>query len=622
MGKGHDDCTTTSHGNIDLVEAAVGSVGSTNLFEKTDHSTMLIKRGIAVSPGTAIGQVLVLGTETFRIPSQFVSVDAVDTEIARFHSAVDAVCREIGENEQIASDHLGKQYGAIFAAHQQLIRDPDLIEKIEFLIRDNCYAPEFAVSKAIRHYARMFQSLGNRYMAERVSDLFDLEKRMLRQLLGQSREELANLSHPVIILAKNLTPSETAALDKRLVLGFATEAGGRTSHTAILAGALEIPAVVGIGRFMADVAGGETVIIDGDSGEIIIDPSEETLKDYRRRFREQQTEAARQETFADVEPITKDNVRVSVMGNIEFPTEVEHCVSRGADGIGLYRTEFLYLQTDVEPDEQTHLDAYRAVLREAGGQPVIIRTLDLGVDKVPPSLTRGYPEQAAETHSALGLRSIRLSLQHLPLFKTQLRALLRASVDGDVRIMFPLISTLMEFRKARMIFADVMEDLEEEGVDFRRDIPLGMMVETPSAALLAEEFAREVDFFSIGTNDLIQYTLAVDRAETLVSSLYTSGDPAVLRLIDRIIKAAVAADIPVSVCGQMASDPDYVPLLIGMGLRQVSVTPHAIGQVKAAIRRVSVEQAEAIATHVLSLETARDVESYLRNVRRRQESAA
>ncbi|QDT67014.1 phosphoenolpyruvate--protein phosphotransferase [Calycomorphotria hydatis] len=573
---------------------------------------MLVKRGIAVSPGVAIGQALVLGTETFRIPNQFVSVDAVETEIARFHTALDKVCEEIGENEEIASNHFGKQYGAIFAAHGQLIRDPNLIHQIEHLIREKCYAPEFASSKAIRGYARMFQSMGNRYMAERATDLFDLEKRLLRQLLGQRREELTNLTSPVIIIARNLTPSETAGLDRQFVLGFATELGGRTSHTAILAGALEIPAVVGTGRFLSEVSGGERVIIDGDQGEIIIDPDDATLARYQQLAEEQQTEAARLQTFADVVPETIDGVRIWVMGNIEFPDEVEHCTSRGADGIGLYRTEFLYLQSNIEPTEQTHYDAYSRVVAACDGKPVVIRTLDLGVDKIPQSMMDGQPEQAMETHSALGLRSIRLSLRSLPLFKTQLRAILRASVDGDLRIMFPLISTLMEFRKAKMIVSDVMEDLEEAGLPFRRDIPVGMMVETPSAALLADEFAREVDFFSIGTNDLIQYTLAVDRSETLVSSLYSSADPSVLRLVRNVIRAGNEANIPVTICGQMSSDPKFIPLLIGLGLRQVSVTPHAIPEIKEVVRNITIERATEIANHAMTLELARDVESYLR----------
>ena len=306
---------------------------------------------------------------------------------------------------------------------------------------------------------------------------------------------------------------------------------------------------------------------------------------------------------------TRDKTRIQLFGNIEFPEEVTHCTDRGADGIGLYRTEFLYLRQDSEPTEEVHYEAYCSVVQAMGDRPVVIRTLDLGADKVPASFNRLASRSA---NPVLGLRSIRLSLQNLPLFKTQLRAILRAAVHGDVRIMFPLISTLLEFRQAKMILSDVAEDLEEQGLPFNRDVPVGMMVEVPSAALMAAEFAREVDFFSIGTNDLIQYALAADRADPAVASLYNSADPAILRLIRMVVDAARQRDIPVTVCGQMSSDPKFVPLLIGMGLRQLSATPHAIPQLKEVIRNTTVARAVEVAEHAATLDLARDVESYLR----------
>ncbi|MEX0701042.1 MAG: phosphoenolpyruvate--protein phosphotransferase [Planctomycetales bacterium] len=570
---------------------------------------MQIRRGIAVSPGLAVGPALVLGTESFRIPQRFVSVDAVEAEIARFHGAIDAVCGEIAANEAEASERLGRQYGAIFAAHLQLVRDPRLASEVEGLVREKCYSPEFASSRVLRQHAKIFQSLGNPYLADRAADIYDLEKRLLKHLLGEKREELAYLTEPVVVLAHNLTPSETASLDKRFVQGFATEVGGHTSHTAILAGALELPAVVGIGAFLSDVAGGEMIVIDGTHGEVIIDPDEETLARCRDSVARFQNVAQRLESLQQVESVTKDGVRVFVMGNIEFPDEVEHCTQRGADGIGLYRTEFLFLEKDQEPTEEDHYEAYRRVAAAFPGKPVVIRTLDLGADKVPASFSRLYPQS---TNPVLGLRSIRLSLQNLPVFKTQLRAILRAAVDGDVRIMFPLVSSLLELRQAKMILGDVIEDLEEQGVPFERDVQVGMMVEVPSAALLAEEFAGEVDFFSIGTNDLIQYTLAVDRADPSVAKLYSSGDPSILRLIRMVIDAGRKHDVPVTVCGQMSSDPKFVPLLLGMGLRQLSATPHAIPELKEIIRSITIPQAEEMAAHAATLDVARDVESYLR----------
>ena len=569
---------------------------------------MLKKRGIPVSPGVVIGQAMVLGTEDFRIPNRFVAGDAIESEVARFHTALDAVCDEISANALLAEEELGKQYAAIFSAHLQMARDPKLIEEVESLIREKCNSPEFAASRVLRRYASMFQNLGNNYLAERAADIFDLEKRILRTLLGESREELSQITAPVVVLANNLTPSETASLNTDFVLGFATEVGGHTSHTAILAGALEIPAVVGIGRFLSKVSGGETIIIDGNGGEVIIDPDEATLQSFRDTEAQLKSVAQRLQTLRPLPSETSDGTRVKIFGNIEFPEELSHCSERGADGIGLYRTEFLYLRSGNEPSEEDHYNAYRRVLETYRESPVVIRTLDLGADKIP----SGYEELDVGQNPMLGLRSIRLSLRNLPTFKTQLRAILRAGVHGQVRIMFPLVSSLLEFRQAKMIVQDVMEDLEEENVPFSRDIPVGMMVEVPSAALLAHEFAREVDFFSIGTNDLIQYTLACDRADPAVANLYRSGDPSILRLIRGVLTAAKEFDRPVTVCGQMSSDPKFIPLLIGMGLRQLSAAPFAIPELKEVVRSLTIPQAEEIAAHAESLDLARDVESFLR----------
>lgn len=570
---------------------------------------MLIKRGIPVSPGVAIGPALVLGSESFRIPRRFVSIDAVDTELARFHAALDATRNEIVSNERLAAERLGAQYAAIFTAHLMLTQDEKLIQEIETLIRQKSFSPEFAVSRVLRQYAKRFENIGDQYFSERALDLFDLEKRLLKHLLGERREELSNLTMPVLLLAHNLTPSETAGLNKRFIMGFATEVGGHTSHTAILAGALELPAVVGIGKFLADVSGGEIIIIDGSHGTVIIDPDEETLSKYQDSEERFRSFSKRLESLRQLPSETQDGVAISLFGNIEFPEEAVAAAQRGAEGIGLYRTEFLYLQSQKEPTEEDHYRAYRAVLQAFPEQPVIIRTLDLGADKMPGPLRAEYPD---EVNPALSSRSIRLSLQHIELFKTQLRAILRAAAHGDLRIMFPLVSTLLEYRQAKMILGDVIEDLEEHRIEFRRDVPVGMMVEVPAAAILAEEFAREVDFFSIGTNDLIQYTLAVDRGDPAVAGLYRAGDPSILKLLRMVIHAAQKHGIEVSVCGQMSSDPIFIPLLVGMGLRKLSVTPHAIPELKEVIRSLTISKAERIAKRAEALDLARDVESYLR----------
>ncbi|MFO0977417.1 MAG: phosphoenolpyruvate--protein phosphotransferase [Planctomycetaceae bacterium] len=569
---------------------------------------MKVYTGIAVSPGVVTGPALVLGSENFRIPRKFVSRDAVDAELQRFHTALDHVCRDIADNEQLVSSQLGQQYGAIFSAHLQMARDPRLIREVEALIRDQARSPEFAVSRVLRSYAEQLQKLGDRYLSERALDIFDLEKRLLRQLLGESREELRNLTEPVIVLAHDLTPGETATLNTKFVLGFATEVGGHTSHTAILAGALEIPAIVGLGRVLASVSGGETVILDGDHGQVIIDPDTDSLSRVRDSQARNQRVSERLGQMESLPAETQDGQRVSIFGNIEFPEEVRQCIKRGADGIGLYRTEFLFLSGNREPSESDHYEAYCRVVDACGDRPVVIRTLDIGADKVPQLMESQFSEAP---NPMLGLRSIRLSLVNTPMFKRQLRAILRASVHGNVRVMFPLVSSLLEFRQARMILMDVMEDLEEDGIPFQRNIPVGMMVEVPSAVILAEEFAREVDFFSIGTNDLIQYTLACDRSDPTVANLYRSGDPSILRLIQMVLRAAEKHGKPVTVCGQMSSDPRFIPLLLGMGLRSLSATPQAIPRLKEVVRNLSMTEAVRIAQHACSLDLARDVEHYL-----------
>lgn len=569
---------------------------------------MKVYTGIAVSPGVVTGPALVLGSENFRIPRKFVSRDAVDAELQRFHTALDHVCHDIADNEQLVSAQLGQQYGAIFSAHLQMARDPRLIREVEALIRDQARSPEFAVSRVLRGYAEQLQKLGDRYLSERALDIFDLEKRLLRQLLGESREELRNLTEPVIVLAHDLTPGETATLNTKFVLGFATEVGGHTSHTAILAGALEIPAIVGLGRVLAGVSGGETVILDGDHGQVIIDPDTDSLSRVRDSQARNQRVRERLGQMESLPAETQDGQRVAIFGNIEFPEEVRQCIKRGADGIGLYRTEFLFLSGNREPSESDHYEAYCRVVEACGDRPVVIRTLDIGADKVPQLMESQFAESA---NPMLGLRSIRLSLVNTPMFKRQLRAILRASVHGNVRVMFPLVSSLLEFRQARMILMDVMEDLEEDGIPFQRNIPVGMMVEVPSAVILAEEFAREVDFFSIGTNDLIQYTLACDRSDPTVANLYRSGDPSILRLIQMVLRAAEKHGKPVTVCGQMSSDPRFIPLLLGMGLRSLSATPQAIPRLKEVVRNLSMTEAVRIAQHACSLDLARDVEHYL-----------
>lgn len=567
---------------------------------------MLELQGIPVSPGVAIASALVLDADGYRIPRCIVPASDVDGEFAQLHCAVDTVSAQLEQSRLETTAQAGRQTGDIFAAQLQMLHDPRLHSELEKRICDERQSAAFAVSAVLHNYASALRKLENPLLADRAQDVLDIERQLLMQLGAVTRQPLGDLVEPVIVLSRMLTPSETASLDRRFVKGFCTEIGGAGGHTAIVAKGLEIPAVVGIGEFLPIIAGADLVIVDGDRGRLIIDPDAETIAHYQERAEYRRSLAARLAKQSQLPAETFDGTRIQLNANIEFPHETEACLARGADGIGLYRTEFLYLSSDEEPSEEDHFDAYSEVIRKMDGRPVVIRTLDLGADK----MGRGKLAHQ-ENNPFLGLRSIRLSLRNLDLFRPQLRAVLRAAVLGDVRVMFPLVTTIGELRQARMILNVVAEDLAEAGIPYRSDLPVGMMVEVPAAVIMLDHFAREVDFFSIGTNDLAQYTLAVDRSNESVSELYQSSDPAVLRLIQASIDVARENQIPLSVCGEMSSNPARALLLLGMGVRNLSVPPSALPRVKKAIRNVTIEQCEAIAERVRKLESARDVDLYL-----------
>ncbi len=564
-------------------------------------------QGIAVSPGIAVGEALVLDDGGFRVPRRFVAREAVDAELARLDAAFLEARKLTERHRDAAAAQLGAHYAAIFEAHLAMLGDPRLRAELEEAVRERLYTPEFAVSHVLRRYARVLQSLESGFLADRATDINDVEHRLLQHLTGRPRYETSHLESPVLVLAHNLTPSETVNLNPKFVLGFVTEIGGAGSHTAIVAEGMEIPAVVGLGPFLKDVASGDLVIVDGNQGVVILRPDEETAARYRREVEQDRTRAAELTSLRDLPAATLDGTNVQLLGNIEFPHEAPHCVERGVDGIGLYRTEFLYLGNDSVPDEEAHYRAYVSVLESLHGKPVVIRTLDLGADK----LAIGRPAEA-EPNPFLGLRSIRLTLRNVPLFKTQLRAILRAALHGDLRVMFPLVATIHELRQAKMLLADVADDLLEEGVPFRRDVPVGMMVEVPSAVVMLDQFLDEVSFLSIGTNDLIQYALAVDRSNKDVADLYSSADPAVLRLIDMTLRTAATRQVPVSLCGQMSGNPTYAMLLLGLGLRTLSVPPSAVPEIKRIVRSVSIEQCRGVAQRALTMENARNIKRYLK----------
>ncbi|MCX5655864.1 MAG: phosphoenolpyruvate--protein phosphotransferase [Planctomycetota bacterium] len=573
---------------------------------------MEIRKGIAVSPGLAIAPAIVLDSEQFRIPRRNIEPREVEAELARFQGAVERALGELrGLRQRIATD-IGEKLGAIFDVQDALLTDPHVSQEIRELIQREHYAPEYAVSTVLRGYAKKFLSLPNRYMSERVSDVYDVEKRLLRNLIGAKRESLGTLTEPAIIISHDLTPSQTASLDRSKILAFATDSGGRTSHTAIVARAMGIPAVVGLKNITADVSGGDSVIVDGNRGLVIINPDEASINRFRvadERYRRMEKALG---DLRDLPAVTLDGHEVKLWGNMEFPHDVETCLARGASGIGLYRTEFLYLDRDCDPTEEDHFQAYAEAIDLLKGRPITIRTCDLGADKFT-HLSGDYDER----NPFLGCRSIRFSLQHIGLFKTQLRAILRASALGPTRAMFPLVTNLKELRQAKMLLNDVREDLEEEGVLFDPDMKVGIMIEVPSAAIMARHFAKECDFFSIGTNDLVQYTLAVDRSNERVATMYTPGHPAVLRLIRTVAEAAGESGVDLAVCGEMAGEPIYTPVLLGLGVQVFSVSPATLLEIKKVIRSITMDQAREVCDRVFQFDSDREVDAYLGEIARR-----
>ncbi len=560
--------------------------------------------GIAVSPGLAIGPLRVLDPRGLRPPARVIDPEAIPLELERLDRALEAARLEAEAAEAEARTRIGPEYADILAAHSRMIADPTLRRDAALRIERDHVGADHAVAEVLEGHAGRLARLTDSHLAARAADVLDIEKRILNQFLGPGVETpLAIDDEPMVLLAHDLSPSETAGLDPERVLGFATESGGLASHTAIVAAALEIPAVVGLGRMLEQARSARFAIIDGNDGLVVLDPDPPTLARYRRAAVER---AARFEGLSDLAHLpaeTLDGQTVELWGNIEFPAEVEPCLDRGALGIGLYRTEFLFLNVDRPPSEAEQLAVYEAVVRSARGKPVTFRTLDLGSDKLV-SYREGLPP---EPNPALGLRSLRLSLRDPALFRAQLRAILRASALGEVRVMFPLVSTLSEFRQARATLDSVANELRLEGFPVRLDLPVGIMVEVPAAAVMADLLAKEVDFFSIGTNDLIQYTLAVDRTNETVAELYSAADPAVLRLIALVVAAAQPRGLEVSVCGAMGGEPLYAMLLLGLGIERLSMPPHQLPEIKRVIRAIRGDVSKTLAARALALGSAAEV---------------
>ncbi len=570
---------------------------------------MELKKGIPVVPGYTIGEAFVLDSEEYRIPRRYVSSEEeAEQEIKKLHHARETSINELEEILGNFNQRFGGQSAPIVESHVSILKDDHLVEMIEEAIRENKYSSEYALSRIFRQYIKQMQASSSEQYTSRIqSDLNDIEQRWLRNLLGERRQDIHSLEDPMIIVARELTPSQTASLKRDKVLGFATDAGGRTSHTAIVARDLGIPAVVALNDITTDVSGGDKVIIDGNRGIVFINPDDETLEKYRALQRNyEKFEKRLREEQRDQPAETKDGKRIGIMGNIQYPAEIDDVIQFGADGVGLYRTEFLYFDPDSHPTEEDHFEAYRSSLEKLDGKPITFRTLDLGADKMTED------DEPKGSNPFLGLRAIRLCLENTGLFRLQLRAILRASQYGPSRLLFPMISSRDELKAALQVLDECKKELDEEGIPYDEDLPIGVMVEIPSLAMTIDHIEDLVDFLSIGTNDLIQYALAVDRTNAEIADLYQPAHPAILRMLKHILDEGEKYDLPVSMCGEMCADLNFVALLLGMGLEHFSIASTAILEVKKIIRSITLEEAQELADRVLEMEDPDEVTALLK----------
>lgn len=550
--------------------------------------------GIAASDGVAIAPVYLL-TEP-DLSFEAVTIEDYATEVARLEQAIVQTTEEITAIRDIAKESLGEEEAQVFEAHLLVVADPEFTGQVKSQIETDKVNAETALKNVSDMFIQIFASMeDNPYMQERAADIKDVSERMLAALLGVKIPSPATINEEVIVIAHDLTPSDTAQLNKKFVKAFVTNIGGRTSHSAIMARSLEIPAIVGSKSITTSVKDGDIIIVDALDGVVILKPTAEEITHYeakRAAYDDQKTEWAK---LVEADSVTKDGKHIELAANIGTPKDVVGVLENGADGIGLYRTEFLYMDSADFPTEDEQYKAYKSVLESMNGKGVVVRTMDIGGDKELPYLH--LPE---EMNPFLGYRAIRISLDQTDMFKTQLRALLRASVHGDLRIMFPMIATLQEFRSAKKIYDEMKTELISEGVEVSETIQVGIMVEIPAAAVLAKQFAKEVDFFSIGTNDLIQYTMAADRMNERVSYLYQPYNPSILTLIKNVIDASHAEGKWTGMCGEMAGDQTAVPLLLGMGLDEFSMSATSILQTRSLISKLDSEKMVALADKAIN----------------------
>ena len=563
--------------------------------------------GISASQGIVIGKVFYYLDEYLRVPEYEVKPEEVNVEIARYEVAVERTRDELTIlKENISSKNMINEAG-IIEAHILMLDDPEFIKQVKKKITERKYNAEWAIFETVKNFLELIKSVDDEYIQERTFDIKDVAKRVLGNLLYKKGVDLTNLNEEVILIAHELLPSDTLTMDKRMVKGIATDAGGKTSHTAILARAFEIPAVLGLSSITAEVRTGDLVIVDGSAGIVIIQPDEETLEEYRRKQFEWQKKEVELLNLNLLPAETVDGKKILLKANIEIPEETESVLSHGADGIGLYRSEFFFMQPGKLATEEEQYQAYSKVLSSMEGRAVTIRTIDLGGDKMLPGTA--YLE---ESNPILGWRSIRFCMSRTDIFETQLRALLRASVHGNLKIMFPMISGVEELEQVIDFYDSVKIKLTEEGVEFSRDIPIGIMIEIPSAALTADILARKVKFFSIGTNDLIQYTIAVDRGNEKIAYLYEPFHPGVLRLLKMIIEGAHSQSIPVAMCGEMAGDPYAAVILLGLGLDIFSMSSFSIPEIKNIIRSVSMVEAEELVGTIFEMKSYSEIDRFVK----------
>lgn len=561
---------------------------------------MLQLKGIAASQGISFAKAYVFVEPDLSVKE--VKIEDVEAEVKRFEDAIEASKKELTIIKENALASLGADKAAVFEAHLLILDDPEFMGTVKTDIESKVINAEYAFKETSDMFISMFEAMDNEYMKERAADIRDVSKRILAHLLGVDLPNPSLIDEEVIVIAEDLTPSDTAQLNKKYVKGFATNIGGRTSHSAIMARSLEIPAVVGTSSITEDVKNGDVLILDGLDGVVLVNPDEATTAEYKEKHAKFEAQKAEWAKLVTEKSVTKDGHEVILAANIGTPADLEGVKNNGGEAVGLYRTEFLYMGRDQLPTEDEQFEAYKAVLEGMGDKPVVVRTLDIGGDKELP-----YLDLPKEMNPFLGFRAIRLCLEEKDLFRTQLRALLRASVYGKLCVMFPMIATVQEFRAAKALFLEEKEKLAAEGVAVSNDIELGIMVEIPSTAVIADIFAKEVDFFSIGTNDLIQYTMAADRMSEKVSYLYQPYNPAILRLVKNVIEASHKEGKWTGMCGEMAGDSLAIPLLLGMGLDEFSMSATSILQARSQIKNLTLAEMKELVEKAVMCATTEEV---------------